>query len=150
MSASIEHCLAEVRKCHQLLGELRQVLEIVAGDFGALPLFPISGDLARLETIKLMTAKFYNLRVDQLECKSRQAHLVWGRHVAIFFAREFTSQTGATIGQHFGHRDHGTVFHAIQNVVDRCSVDAAAARELNLLGIELRKRFGLEKEKAAA
>lgn len=66
--------------------------------------------------IKKMVARHYEIEVLQLESKSREAHIVEPRDVAIYLAQEFTNNSTVAIGRAFGGRDHSTIMSACKRV----------------------------------
>jgi len=67
---------------------------------------------------------------DQMECPledmlgpKRNQEIVWPRQVAIYLARELTSNSLANIGSFLGGRDHSTILHAYNKVSDLLETD---------------------------
>ena len=52
--------------------------------------------------------------------------VAWPRQVAMYLARELTSETLPAIGREFGGRSHTTVLHAHKRTVERMAGDATA------------------------
>lgn len=103
-----------------------------------------------LQAIKLRVCVHYDVKLWQMDGKSREASIVLPRHVAMYFARKLTDLSLSKIGEQFGHRDHGTVLHAfnrIQFIRDSNPKDFSAAG-ITYLEEELRKM--LEQPKATA
>lgn len=76
-----------------------------------------------LEEILKFTAKRFSLRQLDIRGKSRSAHIVQGRAVAIFLARQETGHTLKEIGRFFGGRDHKTVAHHCEEMEKRLATD---------------------------
>ena len=55
----------------------------------------------------------------------------------MYLCKELTASTLNTIGVHFGGRDHSTVIHAQQTVVDDMRHDPAWAQRVNELKRQL-------------
>ena len=140
-NVSLDTCLAQAVAAHEALGVIIKTLQF--GDvMTGLPLFPVSEDTTKLETIRFIVGQYYGFSVRQLCSSDRHAELAWARHVAMFMAREFTKLSTPKLGIEFGNRDHATVLHAVKTVTDRSSIDKTAAHEIQILGDILRKRFG--------
>jgi chromosomal replication initiator protein len=60
----------------------------------------------------LAVARHFGLTVGELKGKSRQQNIAEARSLAMYLSRLMTSASYATIGKHFGGRDHTTVLHA--------------------------------------
>ena len=76
-----------------------------------------------IEKIKKLTADFFNLRVEELSSKKKTQQLVFARQIAMYLAREQTSQSLPKIGDSFGGRDHTTVMHACQKIGRQREID---------------------------
>lgn len=76
----------------------------------------------------------FGLTPDELLSSSRAARVSRPRQIAMYLARELTSESLPAIGRQFGGRDHTTVLHAHRRTAKRIAEDAAT-RELvdNLL-----------------
>jgi chromosomal replication initiator protein len=62
------------------------------------------------------TAKQFGLTPDDLLARDRRPNVATARQVAMYVARELTSQSLPEIGRHIGGRNHTTVLHAVKRV----------------------------------
>jgi chromosomal replication initiator protein len=76
--------------------------------------------------IQAQTAEAFGISVDALVSGSRAGELVWPRQVAMYLARELTSQSLPAIGHAFGGRNHTTVLHACKRTAQRIAGDPDA------------------------
>jgi chromosomal replication initiator protein len=76
----------------------------------------LSTGLSDIEMIKAEVARYYGIKVTQLDGKRREKRIAQARHIAMYLARELTTSSFPTIGQAFGQRDHATVMHACRKV----------------------------------
>lgn len=91
-------------------------------------------------TIRLIqeeVARHFDLRVDELKAKKRTKAVAHPRQVAMFIARELTEASLPKIGEEFGGRDHTTVMHAVEKVMNDKSRDP----QLNQVIESLMKRI---------
>lgn len=58
-----------------------------------------------------------------LKDRSRRRPIVFGRHVAMYFAKELSGKPLTSIGRYFGGRDHSTVLHAISSIEQQIEYD---------------------------
>lgn len=75
----------------------------------------------RIITIDMImdeVSKYYRINVSDLMSKKRPKNIVQPRQIAMSLAKELTSLSLPAIGQSFGGRDHSTVLHAIEKVVE--------------------------------
>jgi len=76
-----------------------------------------------IEFIQHLVGEYFKVSVDDLKSISRKREIVQARQVSMFFAKNHTSNTLKTIGQSFGGRDHSTVLHSCQTVIDLMTTD---------------------------
>jgi chromosomal replication initiator protein len=88
--------------------------------------------------IQERTAAAFGISRDSLLSDSRAAAVAWPRQVAMYLARELTSETLPAIGREFGGRAHTTVLHAHRRTVDRMAGDAVAFEAVRDLTATLR------------
>jgi chromosomal replication initiator protein len=120
------------------------LIRVVA--FGSLTGRPLTGELAHevLNSLYPRTAAFghrnprtiaeiqaaacehFSLSLPELLSSARTPSIAWPRQVAMYLARELTSESLLTIGRHFGGRDHTTVLHAWRRTTARMLTDDAA------------------------
>jgi len=96
-----------------------------------------SAPVLSVETIQKYTAKFFSIEEQLLRDKTRKQEIVQARQVAMYLCKELTASTLNTIGLHFGGRDHSTVIHAQQTIVDDMRHDPAFAHRVNELKRQL-------------
>lgn len=60
---------------------------------------------------------------NELKDRSRRRPIVFGRHVAMYFAKQFSGKPLTSIGRFFGGRDHSTVLHAISSIEQQIEYD---------------------------
>jgi chromosomal replication initiator protein len=112
---------------------LSQVSEILRDIIPSADTKPLSVDL-----VQLVVAEYYGISVDEMRSKRRDKHIVFPRQVAMFLIREEIAMSLPAIGQAFGGRDHTTVLHSYEKIVNeakedpRVSDDVARLRELLL------------------
>ncbi len=66
--------------------------------------------------IKKTVAEYYNIRVADLESKSRARAVTRPRQLAMHLSKELTQHSLPDIGKFFGNRDHTTVLHACKTM----------------------------------
>ncbi len=106
----------------------RDVLRVVVNELKS----PIN-----IDQIQRIVCEFYDIPDDLLRAKTRKQEIVNARQVAMYLAKELTNSSLKTIGLHFGGRDHSTVIHAYQTIVDRTRNDPAFRQNLD----QLRRRI---------
>lgn len=96
-----------------------------------------SAPILSVETIQKYAAKFFGIEEALLRDKTRKQEVVQARQVAMYLCKELTASTLNTIGLHFGGRDHSTVIHAQQTIVDDMRHDPLFANRVNELKRQL-------------
>jgi chromosomal replication initiator protein len=71
-----------------------------------------------VDQIQKVTAKQFNVTLEDLKSKTRKKEVVTARQVAMYLSKEYTKNSLKVIGYHFGGRDHATVIHAVRCVQD--------------------------------
>jgi chromosomal replication initiator protein len=80
-----------------------------------------------VESIQELTAEAFGVTREELVSPSRAARFAWPRQVAMYLAREYTSETLPAIGERFGGRNHTTVLHAHKRTAERLATDPEAS-----------------------
>ena len=75
----------------------------------------------------------YAIGVPDMVGKSRRSDVVHARQVAIYLCHHLAHVPTTQIGRHFGGRDHSTVKHSIDKVVDRLEKDKAFALDVKAI-----------------
>ena len=96
-----------------------------------------STPMLTIETIQRAVSKKFGVEEELLRAKTRKQEVVQARQVAMFLAKELTNHSLKSIGLHFGGRDHSTVIHAVQAVVDDLRHDPALSAKVE----DLRRQF---------
>ncbi len=66
--------------------------------------------------VKDCVAKYFNLKISDLESKKRSQNITFPRHIAMYICREMTDLSLPKLGETFGGRDHTTVLHAVEKI----------------------------------
>ena len=83
-----------------------------------------------VDMIKKEVAEYYGISVDEMIGKRRDRHIVFPRQVAMFIIREETASSLPAIGQAFGGRDHTTVLHSYEKIVQDCQDDQRVSADI--------------------
>jgi chromosomal replication initiator protein len=112
--------------------------------FGSLTGRPVTADLAAevltglypdlnkvsaamtVSEIQQRTADAFGISVAALVSTSRASSVAWPRQIAMYLARELTTQSLPAIGHAFGGRNHTTVLHACKRTAERIASDPEA------------------------
>ncbi len=87
-------------------------------------------------TIRLIqeeVARHFELRVDEFKAKKRTKAIAYPRQIAMYLARELTDSSFPKIGEEFGGRDHTTVIHAVDKVINDKTRDPQLHQTIELL-----------------
>jgi len=69
--------------------------------------------------IKKVVAKYYNIKVSDLESPKRSQNIAYARQISIYLIRENCSNYSfPMIGKEFGGRDHTTIMHSYEKIED--------------------------------
>jgi chromosomal replication initiator protein len=76
-----------------------------------------------IEYIQKMVCNYFNIPIEQIQSKTRKREIVQARQVAMFFSKNLTKASLATIGSQIGGKDHATVLHACKTVNNLIETD---------------------------
>jgi len=95
-----------------------------------------------IDEIQQVVCDYFDLVVDLVRAKTRKREVVQARQIAMFFCKELTQHSLKTIGLHFGGRDHSTVIHANQSVLNQIDTDHKYRQTIDEIRhrLELRSR----------
>jgi chromosomal replication initiator protein len=94
-----------------------------------------------IEYIQKTVCDFFNVPIEKLKETTRKRQIVQARQLSMFLAKSYTKNSLKVIGKHFGNRDHSTVIHSCQTVLDLMDVDKEFRENVE----ELQKRIQLSK-----
>ena len=76
-----------------------------------------------IDYIQKVVCDYFDLPLELLKSKTRKREVVQARQIAMFFAKQMTKSSLATIGMHCGGKDHATVLHACRTVNNLMDTD---------------------------
>lgn len=74
-----------------------------------------------IDYIEQVVCDYFKMPVDKIKSKTRKREIVQARQIVMYFARNLTKASLATIGSEVGGKDHATVLHAcktVNNLID--------------------------------
>ena len=74
--------------------------------------------------IRKVVARKCHIANEKLDWKTRKREIVQARQLAMFFSKQYTTASLATIGEEIGNKDHATVLHACKTVSNLHETDA--------------------------
>ena len=86
-----------------------------------------------VENIQKTVAEYYKIKVADLFSGKRTRQIVRPRQVAMWLAKNLTSQSYPSIGEAFGGRDHTTVLHAVRTIETLRSKDNELNHDVHVL-----------------
>ena len=95
----------------------------------------------RVAQIQQRACEHFGLSREELLSSARTSRIAWPRQVAMYLARELTSESLPAIGRYFGGRDHTTVLHACRRTSLRITDDPHAREAVD----GLRRALGDER-----
>ncbi|UUY06391.1 hypothetical protein LRS13_03900 [Svornostia abyssi] len=96
-----------------------------------------AGAALTVEHIQDVTCEAFGVTRDDLLSTSRAASVAWPRQVAMYLAREHTTESLPSIGRSFGGRNHTTVMHACKRTSERMASDPEAYETVRALTARL-------------
>ncbi len=69
-----------------------------------------------IEYISKVVCDYFNISVDSMQAKTRKREIVQARQLTMYFSKNMTKFSLASIGAQVGNKDHATVLHACKTV----------------------------------
>jgi chromosomal replication initiator protein len=76
-----------------------------------------------IDYIQKVVCSYFNVQVEMLLSNTRKREIVQARQIAMFFSKNLTKASLATIGAQIGGKDHATVLHACKTVNNLIETD---------------------------
>lgn len=89
--------------------------------------------MVSMANIKKVVAQYYNIRITDMDAKSRNRSVARPRQIAMALSKELTNHSLPEIGDEFGGRDHTTVLHACRKVAELRESDPKLEEEFRIL-----------------
>jgi len=93
--------------------------------------------LINVESIQNMVAAHFNLNIQELLSPRRSRSLARPRQIAMYLAKQYTTNSLPDIGRKFSNRDHTTVIHAVKKIDELIKKD----NEIRQSVIEIKKKI---------
>jgi chromosomal replication initiator protein len=90
-----------------------------------------------VESIQNMVASYFNLNLQEMLSPRRSRSLARPRQIAMYLAKQHTTNSLPDIGRKFSNRDHTTVIHAVKKIDELIKND----NEIKQSVIEIKKKF---------
>lgn len=92
-----------------------------------------------IEDIKREVSGYYKQEVAKLSAKTRKHEVVLARQMSMYLAKKLTRMSLKSIGAHFGGRDHTTVLHSCQQILNYIDTDKNIRQDVEFLRKALNK-----------
>jgi chromosomal replication initiator protein len=76
-----------------------------------------------IDYIQKVVCDYFDMPIELLKSKTRKREIVQARQLAMYFAKQLTKNSLATIGAQCGNKDHATVLHACRTVNNLAETD---------------------------
>lgn len=119
-------------------GNSNVTLEFVQQKLNNLYSTPGTGNIS-IKNIQEVVAENYNITVSELKGKKREKKFVVPRFIAVYIAREMTEYSFTEIGNEFGGRDHSSIMHGYNNIVEKIQSDQTLLQKIKILMEEVKK-----------
>ena len=75
------------------------------------------------DVIKKEVAKYFGVKVSDMESEKRAKNIAFPRQIAIYLIREHTNYSLPQMGRLFGGRDHTTIRHSYEKIAEEIKTD---------------------------
>jgi len=76
-----------------------------------------------IDYIQKVVCNYFDVPVSSMQSKTRKREIVQARQVAMYFSKNLTKSSLASIGSQIGNKDHATVLHACKTVNNLVETD---------------------------
>jgi chromosomal replication initiator protein len=90
-----------------------------------------------IESIQNIVAVYFNLNINEMLSPRRSRSLARPRQIAMYLAKQYTTNSLPDIGRRFSNRDHTTVIHAVKKIEELMKKD----NEIRQNVMEIKKRL---------
>tara|TARA_Y100000590_G_C15436202_1_gene907094 strand:- start:96 stop:896 length:801 start_codon:yes stop_codon:yes gene_type:complete len=90
-----------------------------------------------IELIQNLVASYFNLNIQELLSPRRSRSLARPRQIAMYLAKQYTTNSLPDIGRKFSNRDHTTVIHAVKKIDELIKKDNDIRQNI----VELKKKL---------
>ena len=87
----------------------------------------------KVDQVQQVVAAHYNITVEDLKSKKRNADISVPRQVAMYICRTVLEESLPKIGMEFGGKDHTTVMHSVDKIKKEITNDASFKNEIDKL-----------------
>lgn len=87
----------------------------------------------KVDQVQQVVAAHYNITVEDLKSKKRNANISVPRQVAMYICRTVLEESLPKIGMEFGGKDHTTVIHSVDKIKKEITNDASFKNEIDKL-----------------
>lgn len=84
-------------------------------------------------------AKYFHVTVEDIKGSKRVKNIVYPRQIAMYLSRELTDVSYPKIGDDFGNKNHTTVMHAYEKIVEMINEDAKVKLDIKELTQKLKR-----------
>jgi chromosomal replication initiator protein len=91
-----------------------------------------------IDEIKKEVSAYYSIEPTLLSAKTRKHEIVLARQMCMYLAKQLTQTSLKSIGMHFGGRDHTTVLHSCQQILNYIDTDRKVRQDVEFLKKALR------------
>lgn len=92
-----------------------------------------------VDYIQKVVCDYFDMPLELLKSKTRKREIVQARQLSMYFSKQLTKNSLASIGQQCGNKDHATVLHACRTVINLTETD----KRFRTYVEDLRKRLTL-------
>ena len=93
--------------------------------------------LINVEFIQNIVASYFNLNINEMLSQRRSRSLARPRQIAMYLAKQYTTNSLPDIGRKFSNRDHTTVIHAVKKIDELIKKDNEIKQNI----IEIKKKL---------
>ena len=91
------------------------------------------GEKNDIQSIQRIVAEYFQISVEDIRSKKRNANISNPRQIAMYLCRCMTEESFPRIGIEFGGKDHSTVMHSVEKIEKEIKANKDLANQIEKL-----------------
>jgi len=130
--SKLDNTTPTIRSVAEIMGKLNKTSQFVG-----LKVDLQKHSVRTLEDVIKVVSDYYKIDRNTLTGEERRREIIIPRQICMYLIREILDQSYETIGENFGGRNHTTVLHSCNKIINQLKDDNRLIRDINALKREM-------------
>ncbi len=131
--ARLENANPTLNSVAGVIGKLTRAKEFIGLQTEGVP----QTQVRTLNDVIEAVSRYYQISREILVSEKRRRDIIVPRQICMFLIREILNHPYETIGENFGGRNHTTVLHSCNKIMEKLQIDQRLIRDINALKREM-------------